>query len=244
MAGVFLLSSGSAAINHIEEATTDLQMDRTRNRPLPAGTITRWQAWLFAILLIGAGLLLMLQLNSAIPAILGVGNIFLYNGLYTPLKRVTAFAAIPGALIGAIPPLIGWTAADGQLTHYHAILLAFLFFIGQIPHFWLILLINTNDYERAGFPTLRRHFSEQQIARLTLFWILATAMSALMLVLFGIISSLAISLLVLTTILYLLYSFRSWFRIGSVPDPRRAFISLNIFYLLMMTLLIADAIGR
>jgi len=219
-------------------------MDRTRDRPVPAGVITKWQAWIFAVLLIVGGLILMYQLDSALPAILGLINIFLYNGVYTPLKRITAFAAIPGALIGAIPPLIGWTAAGGNILHFHAILLAFLFFVGQIPHFWLILLKNTGDYERAGFPTLARHFSDQQIARLTLFWIFATAMSAVMIVLFGIISSYTISLLVLATILYLLYSFRKWFMIHSIPDPRKAFISLNVFYFLMMLLLIADALGR
>jgi heme o synthase len=243
-AGVLLLSAGSSAINHIQEAGVDRLMERTRLRPIPSGLVKPVRAWIFAIALILGGIILLLQLNIWMPVFLGVLTIFWYNAVYTPLKRVTAFAAIPGAVVGAIPPLIGWTAAGGSIAHYHAILLAFLFFIGQIPHFWLILLKNAGDYEKAGFPTLTQLFSPPQIASLTLVWIFATAMAAVMLVLFGIVSSPALSLSIFLLAFFLLISFRKWFNVKTFPDPRQAFINLNIFYALVMILLVVEAFLR
>jgi heme o synthase len=243
-AGVLLLSAGSSAINHIQEAGVDRLMERTRLRPIPSGLVKPVHAWIFAIALIIGGIILLLQLNIWMPVFLGVLTIFWYNAVYTPLKRVTAFAAIPGAVVGAIPPLIGWTAAGGSIAHYHAILLAFLFFIGQIPHFWLILLKNAGDYEKAGFPTLTQLFSPPQIASLTLVWIFATAMAAVMLVLFGIVSSPALSLSIFLLAFFLLISFRKWFNVKTFPDPRQAFINLNIFYALVMILLVVEAFLR
>ncbi|MBE0637282.1 MAG: protoheme IX farnesyltransferase [Bacteroidales bacterium] len=244
MAGVFLLSSGSAAINHLQEAKTDVLMERTNRRPIPSGMIKPFQALFFAIILIFLGASILLQLDTRLPFFLGLINMVWYNAIYTPLKRLTAFAAIPGAVVGAIPPIIGWTAAGGSITHHHAILLAFLFFIGQIPHFWLILLKNAGDYEKAGFPTLTQLFSPQQVANLTLVWIFATAMAAVMLVLFGIIRSAALSLVIFLITFFLLVSFRRWFNAKKYPDPHPAFISLNIFYLLVMIVMIADALTR
>jgi len=243
-AGVLLLSAGAAAINHVQEAGIDQLMERTRLRPIPSGRIKRWQALIFTALLISGGMLLLMKLDNTAPAILGLITIFWYNAVYTPLKRVTAFAAIPGAVVGAIPPLIGWTAAGGNIAHHHAIILAFLFFIGQIPHFWLILLKNAGDYEKAGFPTLTQILSPPQIANLTLFWVLATAMAAVMLVLFGIVSSPALSLSIFSLAFFLLVSFRKWFNVKSIPNPRQAFININIFYALVMIVLAAEALIR
>ncbi len=241
-AGVLLLSAGSSAINHIQEAKVDLLMERTRLRPLPSGRVKPRYAWIFAALLISGGFYFLMKFDTLLPFILGLFTIFWYNAVYTPLKRVTAFAAIPGAVVGAIPPVIGWTAAGGSITHPHAILLAFLFFIGQIPHFWLILLNNTGDYEKADFPTLTQILSPPQIANLTLVWIFATAMAAVMLVLFGIVTAPALSISVFLLALFLLVSFRKWLNIKIFPDPRQAFINLNIFYALVMIILVVEAL--
>jgi len=241
-AGVLLLSAGSSTINHIQESKLDLLMDRTRLRPIPSGVVSKQKAWIFSVVLIAGGMALLLKLDSLAPAFLGLINIVWYNGVYTPLKKITAYAAIPGAVVGAIPPLIGWSAAGCNMAHHHAILLAFLFFIGQIPHFWLILLKNAGDYEKAGFPTLTRIFSPQQIANVTFIWVLSTAMAAIMLVLFDIIKSQPFIISVYLIAFFLLVSFRKWFNVKSLPDPHRAFINLNIFYALIMSVLVADAL--
>ena len=107
--------------------------------------------------------------------LLGIAAIIWYNVIYTPLKRVSALAVVPGALIGAIPPAIGWVAAGGMITDPGLIVLSLFFFIWQIPHFWLLLLIYEKDYKKAGFPVLTDLFSREQFTRITYTWIAALA---------------------------------------------------------------------
>ena len=103
-----------------------------------------------------------------------------YNGVYTPLKRVTPFAALPGSFIGALPPVVGWVAAGGYLSDPTMHLVAFFFFLWQIPHFWLLLLFYEKDYADGGMPSLFDRFDRRQIVRLTFLWIAAVCVAALM----------------------------------------------------------------
>lgn len=243
VSGIFLLSSGSATINHIQEAEMDVLMERTHLRPIPGGLIKPFYAGLFAVTLIAAGIILLLQLGSYLPLILGITNIMLYNLIYTPLKKVTPFAVFPGALVGAIPPVIGWTAAGGNIAHPHILLLAFLFFIGQIPHFWLILLKHAGDYEKAGFSSLSKIFTVKQLMRLTLVWITATALAAIMLVVFGILQSVAGSIVVLVCATALIIHFLTQQAEADESfTPSKSFMVLNIFYLIIIATLIADVL--
>ena len=82
---------------------------------------------------------------------------------------------VPGSVIGALPPAMGWTAAGGRLGDPALLALCFLFFIWQVPHFWLLALLHRDGYQRAGFPTLHRHFSEPRILRLIFTWTCGTA---------------------------------------------------------------------
>jgi heme o synthase len=242
--GVYLLSTGSATINHIQEAGTDSLMVRTSLRPIPSGRVSKGGAVVFATLLTIAGIVLLAMLENKIPLIIGLITLAWYNLVYTRLKRITAFAVVPGSLVGALPPVIGWTAAGGHILHPHIILVAFFFFIGQIPHFWLILLKYGNDYEKAGFPTITRLFTNKQIANLTLIWVAATAMAAILPALFGVIHSPILALSVFVFALALIYSFRKWHGKSEQPDPQPAFLAINIFYLTMMLVFIADALLR
>lgn len=244
VAGVLLLSAGASAINHLQEVKTDLKMSRTGLRPIPLKTIQPVEAIIFSLVLIAGGLYLLYQPENLMPVFLGLFNIFWYNAIYTPLKKVTAFAAIPGAVVGAVPPVIGWSTAGGDIFHPHIVIIAFLFFIGQIPHFWLILLKNAGDYEKAGFPTLRRYFSEKQIAGITLAWVLTTAMSAILMVVFGIFQLFIISGMVLLITLVFAILFYFWMSKTNQLNSKKAFIALNIFYVLMMAALISDALLR
>jgi protoheme IX farnesyltransferase len=117
---------------------------------------------------------------------LGLLNLIWYNAVYTPLKKVTALAIIPGSLVGAIPPIVGWIAGGGNIFDPQIILISFFFFIWQIPHFWLLLMVLDKDYQQAGFPTLTQIFNQQQLGRITFVWILATAVTGLLLPLFQI----------------------------------------------------------
>ncbi len=184
--GTLLLAMGASALNQLQEQTFDAAMHRTRARPLPSGRVSRPAAAAIALGLSGVGLSLLasVQEQPLLLATLGLINLIWYNGVYTYLKRLTPFAVVPGAVIGALPPLMGWVAAGGPLLHPLAGVLAGFFFIWQIPHFWLLVLRHGHDYARAGLPTLRKRMSEEQLRRLTFIWIVAAACSGALLVAF------------------------------------------------------------
>ena len=155
-------------------------MARTATRPIPSGRVGRGAAAAFASALLLAGTAL-LWLVSPTAAWLGLGAAVVYNRIYTPLKRVTPFAALPGALIGALPPAMGWVAAGGYLQDPSIHLVAFFFFLWQIPHFWLLLLFYGQDYREGGLPSLLDRFDHAQMLRLTFLWIAAVSVAALLL---------------------------------------------------------------
>jgi heme o synthase len=242
--GVLLTAAGSSVINHIQEARTDRMMERTRSRPLPSGQIGVVPAIIWATFLAIAGPIILWWQTHPISALLAVFTLFWYNVVYTSLKKITPWAIIPGAVVGAIPPVIGWTAAGGSITHPNIVFIAFFFFIGQIPHFWLILLRYGKDYENAGFPSISKNFSPEQISRLTFTWTTATAMTAILLSVFGIILSHTVSIIVIIMSIVLIAAFYKWPGIKKPAHVERAFIIMNIYFLLMMILIIADAMIR
>jgi heme o synthase len=245
IAGVFLMSFASSAINHVQDAGIDSRMERTRRRPIPSGRVKPYQAMIVAQFSGLAGFLLLAHYgNSSIPAILSLITLACYNLVYTPLKRVTAFAVLPGALVGALPPIIGWTAAGGSMLHPHILLVGFFFFVGQIPHFWLILLKFDKDYTAAGLPTLLQLFSINQIRSMTLGWVAATAMAALLLPIAGVIQTTVMAILIFLLTAILLLSLRKWFQTETLPDPHKAFMTINFFYLAMMVVMVVDAFAK
>lgn len=181
LVGTFLLASGSAALNQCQDAGIDARMKRTRERPIPAGRIRQSTGLFYAGVLVLLGLFFLASVTENTGVVLGLGclALFWYNGVYTYLKRVTAFAVIPGSVIGAIPPVIGWTAAGGDVLDPFILLVASFFFVWQIPHFWLLLLMVGDEYAVAGLPTLTRTFSRPQLVRITFIWVFATAAGGL-----------------------------------------------------------------
>jgi len=242
-AGVLLLASSASVINHILERKTDALMPRTISRPVASGRISVFSAYIMALVLGTFGLLLLLR-TGIMPLILGLFNLFWYTLVYTRLKKITAFAVVPGSLVGAIPPIIGWTAAGGAAFDKEIILVAFFFFIGQIPHFWLLVMRYGKDYEAAGLPSLSNLLSDVQLKNLTLIWIAATAMAAVLLVVFGIITSVLASIAVFIMVILLFFSFRKWINLNRPPDPKTAFLVINLFYLGMMLALMAEALVK
>jgi protoheme IX farnesyltransferase len=188
--GVFFLASGSCALNQYQERQKDHLMERTKGRPIPSKKLSPSTALKISIglLLLGSMILYLGAHGSALG--LGLFAVLWYNGIYTSLKRKNAFAAIPGALIGAIPPLIGWVSGKGHFSLDPQILaVSFFFFIWQVPHFWLLLLTTGRDYEKAGWPSLTRIFSSAQLRRMTFIWIFAAAAACMIIPLFGIVQS-------------------------------------------------------
>lgn len=241
-AGVFLLSASSSAFNQIIEQKYDALMDRTKNRPLPAGKISTKTALILAVILtfMGAALLLYLSILAFSLGILAIGW---YIIVYTLLKRITPFATIPGALVGALPLLIGWTASGGNIFNPHILVIAAFTYIWQIPHFWLLMLVYGKDYEKAGFPTLYRVFSERNLKFWTLCWIITAAIYSLGLIPFGIVQSAGAKFaLVLTnlTILSLSTYFLFYQKQG---QTKGLFHLLNLFMVLTIIIALMEGIA-
>lgn len=241
--GVLLMSCGSATINHIQERRTDMLMSRTRNRPIPAGRISVSGAWQVAAAFVISGSLIMLAGFPWMAFALSWITLLWYNLVYTPLKRITAFAVIPGSVTGALPPVIGWVAAGGDVSDPVILVVASFFFIGQIPHFWLLLLMFGEQYQEAGMPTLNRLFSAPQIKRISFFWILATLGNAF-LVIGYVLSNKILAFFVLVYIFFLIFSLIFRFLLQPEFHPKPAFLRLNLLYLLMMIMLIAEGLSR
>lgn len=146
--GLWLLVAGANALNMWLERDSDARMARTRNRPLPAGRLRPSTALAFGLGLCGIATALLGAINAATGA-LGLVALTAYVALYTPLKRRTRFALHVGALAGAMPPLMGWTAVTGTFGQEGAVLFGILF-LWQLPHFQAIALFRAADYARAG----------------------------------------------------------------------------------------------
>jgi protoheme IX farnesyltransferase len=153
VAGTALVAAGAAALNQVYERDTDRLMRRTRMRPLPDGRVSPGDAKVLGSALSAAGLLLLLARAGALAAALAAATLVVYLVVYTPMKRRSHIATLVGAVPGALPPLIGWTASHGRITAGGAALFA-IGFLWQIPHFMAIAWMYRDDYAKAGFPML------------------------------------------------------------------------------------------
>ncbi len=242
VAAVFLLACGASALNQYQERNLDAKMKRTAERPLPSGVITPIRAVAVSAALIIAGLSLAFLAGPAAFA-LGILALVWYNGVYTYLKRISAFAAIPGAAVGMIPPALGWVSGGGSLLHSTIAVICFIFFLWQVPHFWLLMLNHGEDYERAGLPSLTRIMSKAQIARMTYVWITAAAAASLALPLYGPLRSPAVYFPLLSLALWLIWSGRPLTEKDSLPSLSfPLFKKINIYLFIMMSLLTVEGI--
>jgi protoheme IX farnesyltransferase len=153
VAGTALVAAGAAVLNQVVERDTDALMRRTRGRALPDGRVLPGDARLFGIALSVGGLALLAAGRHLTAAGLALVTLILYLAIYTPLKRRTSLATLVGAVPGALPPLIGWSASHGSITLGGAALFAIVF-LWQIPHFMAIAWMYRDDYAKAGFPML------------------------------------------------------------------------------------------
>jgi protoheme IX farnesyltransferase len=147
--GGYCMVGASNAFNQVIEKDLDALMDRTKNRPVPAGRMSKSAALLVASLLTILGIVLLYTINPK-TAMFGAISIFLYTSVYTPLKTMTSLSVFVGAFPGAIPFMLGWVAATGEFGIEAGTLFLIQFF-WQFPHFWAIGWFLYEDYEKAGF---------------------------------------------------------------------------------------------
>ncbi len=242
-AAVLVLAAGASALNQVQERDIDARMARTRNRPLPAGLISPAHALAVALVLMTAGSVMLAAFGTE-PLILGIIALVWYNGVYTPLKRITAFAAVPGGFVGMIPPAIGWCAAGGSISDPRLLAVGFFFFLWQVPHFWLQLLHHGEEYESAGLPSLTARLGKSAVCRLTHAWICAAAVSAFLLPLYGVMHSQRIYvLLVPAAAIVIVAGFRLLISLNSTR-AHVAFRLINGYLLLVISLLSLEGLLR
>ncbi len=238
---VFLLACGSCALNQYQDREIDQLMERTKSRPIPSGRLNPEAALWISMGLILSGSLILFY-GTEVPALaLGLFAVLWYNLIYTILKHKTAFAAVPGALVGAIPPILGWVSGGGSMLDPRILRVALFFFIWQVPHFWLLLLDLSKDYEKAGLPSITQLFSRQQIKRIVFIWLLSTGVAGL--------SFPSLGLINFHFVYLFLFAATSWFIWNAIefftfnPQGTRVrivFTKLNIYALFVLFLLSVD----
>jgi protoheme IX farnesyltransferase len=201
--GTALVASGASALNQYFERNLDARMVRTRNRPLPNGRLVPNEALIFSSLISAAGVAYLLFFVNALTAALGAATLAGYILVYTPLKTRTRLCTLIGAFPGAAPPVMGWTAARGEVDAVALSLFAILF-LWQMPHFFSIAWIFTEDYARAGFSM---HKSGESTGRQIIFYCCALIPVSILPTFFGLTGMMYLLGAVLLGFVYLGYGF-------------------------------------
>lgn len=239
LAGTGLVAGGASAFNQLLERDLDGLMRRTRMRPLPDRRLQPLEAAIFGALITVTGLLILAAFANLLAATVALVTLLSYVVVYTPLKRRSSFGTVIGAIPGALPPVIGWTAARGALTS-EAWALFGIVFLWQLPHFLAIAWMYREDYARAGYPMLPviepdgRSTARQSLIYATALLPLSLAPTLLGLAgNFYFVSVLALGL----GFVYLTYRF---VRTRAVRDARTVFFGSILYLPLVWILMIAD----
>jgi protoheme IX farnesyltransferase len=240
-AGVFFLACGSCALNQYQDRAFDARMCRTKDRPLPAGKVSAEAALLFSVALTTGGLAILFSAFGGGPSAIALSTLFWYNGVYTYWKRKSAFAVVPGALIGSAPPIIGWVAGGGTLSDFRIWAFSFFIFMWQMPHFWLLLLEHSEEYKRAGLPVLDM-FSEKQIRRVVSQWLFATAVSCQLLSVFVV--SPFFTKCLLFSLSLLLVALASGLLKERIRSYMTTFRMMNMIFFAALLVLFSDGLSR
>jgi protoheme IX farnesyltransferase len=172
-AGAGMLCAACSALNQVQERAYDARMERTKDRPVATGIMPVWVAIDIAVMLFVLAFGVFLLAGGWQLLLLGLSIPLLYNGLYTPLKPVTPMALLIGGISGAMPPLTGWVGAGGAVTDAPIVAVTVIFYLWQVPHFWLLHEKHRDDYERAGFATLASQLPRVMYTPLLCIWVIA-----------------------------------------------------------------------
>ncbi len=238
--GVLILAGGASALNEYQERNIDAKMERTSLRPIPSGMISPQNALIISIALIMFGSILLAQQSISV-SILGLFTLAWYNGIYTPLKSVSSLAIIPGALVGALPPIIGWAASGGYIFDAKILSFASFMFIWQIPHFWLLLLLYDEQYKKAGFPTLSNLFSFNQIIKITFVWITILIASSSLFYFSSLSVSLVSNIVLAASGVFTLYLSAKILTVRKKEVFKKSFLLINAYVLLTLIVISVES---
>ena len=239
--GTALVAAGTNALNQYVEREHDAKMHRTRTRPLPAGRITPRAALVFSSGIAIIGTLYLGLLVNWLTAFLGAFTLTSYIFVYTPLKRMSTVCTIIGAIPGAIPPLMGWTAATNALGVGGWLAFGILF-LWQLPHFMAISWMYRDDYARGGFAMLSvRDHDGAAVAREAILYSLALLAVSVMPWFLGLTGVAYLIGAALFSSIMVVMSVRFFFDRG-VKRARSLFMVSNLYLLTVMLLLVVDAV--
>lgn len=238
---VLLVAMGVSTLNQFQEYKEDALMERTKHRPIASGKWSPRTAIIIAAILILSSLVLIYDLLGFIGVDLFLFSFLWYNFFYTPLKKKSALAVVPGALLGVIPPAIGWLAAGGSLAEPEFFALGLFYFVWQIPHFWLLVMLHYGDYAGAGYPTAMRLFGKMSLQRLTYYWLMLTIMTGyFMVTVFQPASTVIIGILILTAMLAFISSLQLLTKDFDLKRARKVFWQINLAFLGTVILISID----
>lgn len=206
--GAIFITGAANTINQIIEVRYDKLMKRTATRPLPADVLTVQEAGSFAFIIGSLGFLLLIASANGLTALLALFSLLSYAFVYTPMKRVSPIAVFVGAFPGAMPPLIGWTAATGEINLYGVIFFA-IQFIWQFPHFWAIAWVLDEDYKKAGFRLLPDEKNKNTAVQIIIYTLLLLPLGILP-TYFGITSITSAVIATVCGLLFLVPTFQLW----------------------------------
>ncbi len=245
MFGGFFVVAASNIYNQIIEKDLDALMVRTKNRPLPTNKISVNTALVLAVISTIIGLFMLYMINSKV-ALLAAVSIFLYTSVYTPLKLITPLSVFVGAIPGALPFMLGWVAATGEIG-IEAVMLFLMQFFWQFPHFWSIGWMQHKDYENAGFKMLPTGKKDRSTTSQILFYsIWAVHMSIIPA--FNLTGDLSLSIyglfLVLLMGLFLIYYAVKLFNDSTDLNAKKLMLASVSYLTLMQIVLLFDKILR
>jgi protoheme IX farnesyltransferase len=232
---VLALAFGCAALNNIQDKEYDACFDRTCNRVLVSKKLSTKVAFFIAISGITIGLSgLLFFFQGIYPFVSGVSALLCYNFLYTPLKKNTLLAIIPGTMSGMLPPLIGWTAAGALITDQTIILIMIVLGLWQIPHFFLILLKADNASDQNKYPNFKNIFSKTDLKLQALIWCGLYGLSMFFYLISGPCNSFYLSVLIAVNAVIIIF----WIGLMVVRTEKhnfnQAFVAINISILIFM----------
>ncbi|PHQ56467.1 MAG: hypothetical protein COA30_04240 [Sulfurimonas sp.] len=238
---VLLVAMGVSTLNQVQEYKEDALMERTKNRPIASGKWSPRSGVIIAVILILSSLALIYSIIGMIGVNLFLFSFIWYNIVYTPLKKKSALAVVPGAVLGVIPPAIGWITAGSSLMEPQFFALGLFYFIWQVPHFWLLVMLFYGDYDNGGYPTAMRLFGRNTLQKLTFVWLIFTIQAGIFMVsIFDPASSVILILLVITGLLGFASSLQLLSKSFELKHARKIFYQINAAFLLTIILVTID----
>jgi len=238
---VLLVAMGVSTLNQVQEYREDAKMDRTKHRPIASGKWSPTTGIIIAGVLILLSIVLIYNLIGMIGVDLFLFSFIWYNAVYTPLKKRSALAVVPGAILGVIPPAIGWITAGHSLAEPQFFALGLFYFVWQVPHFWLLVMLFYADYKDGGYPTAMKLFGKVSLQKLTFVWLVLTIQTGIYMVsMFNVDSDIIYWLLILTGILGFLSALQLMSKKFELRDARKIFYQINLAFLMTIILVAID----